>query len=70
MLEPRRAVLQSLRTWATEQAFDAGDLAALDRVLAGLAAAEDGPDLDMAMRTARRRVIVQARHRPGRSASG
>lgn len=65
MLEPRRAVLQTLRTWATEQEFDAGDLAALDRVLAGLAAVEDGPDLDLVMRTARRRVIVQARHRPG-----
>ena len=36
MLEPRRAVLQSLRTWATKQEFDAGDLAVLDRVLAGL----------------------------------
>ena len=69
-LEPRRAVLRSVRSWATEQAFDAGDLAALDRVLAGLAAAEDGPDLDLVMRTARRRVIVQARHRPGHSASG
>ncbi len=70
MLEPRRAVLQALRAWATEQEFDAGDLAALDRVLAGLAAAEDGPDLDLVMRTARRRVIVQARRRPSHSASG
>ncbi|MYD93386.1 MAG: hypothetical protein F4Y02_06790 [Chloroflexi bacterium] len=70
MLEPRHAVLRSVRTWATEQEFDASDLAALDRVLAGLAAAEDGPDLDLVMRTARRRVIVQARHRPGHSPPG
>ena len=69
-LEPRRAVLQALRTWAAEQNLDAGDLAALDRVVATLASAEDGPDLDLAMRTARRRVIVRARHRPGRMASG
>lgn len=70
MLEPRLAVLLALRAWATEQEFDAGDLAALDRVLAGLAAAEDGPDLDLVMRTARRRVIVQARRRPSHSVSG
>lgn len=70
MLEPRRAVLRTLRTWATEQEFDADDLAAMDRVLAGLAAAQDGPDLDLVMRTARRRVIVQARHRRRHLASG
>ncbi len=70
MLEPRRAVLQALRAWATEHEFDAGDLAAIDRVLAGLAAAEDGPDLDLVMRTVRRRVIVQARQRRRNSASG
>ena len=69
MHEPRRAVLQSLRTWAAGQEFAAGDLAALDRVLAKLAAAEDGPDLDWAMRTARRRVIVQARQRRRSSTS-
>ena len=69
MHEPRRAVLQSLRTWAAGQEFEPSDLAALDRVLAGLAAAEDGPDLDLVMRTARRRVIVQARQRRRSSAS-
>ena len=60
-LEPRRAVLQALRAWARGQEVNAADLAALDRVLTTLAAAEDGPDLDLVMRAARRRVIVQAR---------
>ena len=60
-LEPRRAVLRALRAWAREQEVNAADLAALDRVLTALAAAEDGPDLDLVMRAARRRVIVRAR---------
>ena len=60
-LEPRRAVLRALRAWARGQEVNAADLAALDRVLTTLAAAEDGPDLDLVMRAARRRVIVQAR---------
>ena len=60
-LEPRRAVLRALRAWARGQEVNAADLAALDRVLTTLAAAEDVPDLDLVMRAARRRVIVQAR---------
>lgn len=70
MHEPRRAVLRSLRTWAAGQELDVGDLAAMDRVFSALSAAEDGPDLDLVMRTARRRVIVQARHRRRHVASG
>lgn len=62
-LEPRRAVLQALRRWAAEQDVHESDLAALDRVFAMLASVEDGPDLDLAMRAARRRVIDQARRR-------
>ena len=63
-LEPRRAVLRALRAmraWARGQEVNAADLAALDRVLTTLAAAEAGPNLDLVMRAARRRVIVQAR---------
>jgi len=47
--------------WAAEHPLDANDLAAMDRVIAVLAAASDGPNLDLVMRAARRRVIVQAR---------
>ena len=60
-LEPRRALLQALRAWAAEHDVDASDLATLDRVFDTLAAAEDGPDLDLVMRAARRRVIEAAR---------
>jgi len=35
----------------------------MDRVFATLAAAEHGPSFDLAMRAARRRVIVQVRQR-------
>jgi len=61
VLEPRIAVLRALRMWAAEHPLDANDLAAMDRVIAVLAAASDGPNLDLVMRAARRRVIVQAR---------
>ena len=63
VLEPRRAVLRALRTWAADLAIDSGDLAALDRVLIALTAAEDGPDFDLAMRAARCSVVAQARQR-------
>lgn len=70
VLEPRRAVLRALRTWAKDQAIDPGDLAAWDRVLTTLAMGEHGPDLDLVMRAARRRVIVQARQRRRELVSG
>ena len=41
--------------------MDPSDLATLDRVFDTLAAAEDGPDLDLVMRATRRRVIEAAR---------
>lgn len=63
VLEPRRAILGALRAWAQDQAIDSGDLAVLERVLKTLAAAEHGPDFDLVMRAARRRVMVQARRR-------
>ena len=63
VLEPRRAVLRALHTWAADQSIDSGDLAAFDRTLMALAAAEQGPNLDLVMRAARRRVISQARRR-------
>jgi len=62
-LEPRRAILRALHTWAADQAIDSGDLAAFNRALMSLAEAEQGPDLDLVMRAARRRVIDQARRR-------
>jgi len=68
--EPRQAVLRALRTWANDQAIDSADLAALNRVLAALAQAEQGPDLDQVMRAARRRVIAQARRRQRHPVSG
>lgn len=69
VLEPRFAVLRALRTWASQHPLDPNDLEAMDRVFATLAAAEQGPNLDLVMRAARRRVIVQARQRR-RLASG
>ena len=69
-MEPRVAVLRALRTWAAEFPIDANDLAAMDRVFATLATADRGPDLDLVMRAARRRVIVQARQRRRRLAAG
>lgn len=68
VLEPRVAVLRALRTWAAEHPISATDLAAMDRVFALLAAADHGPNLDLVMRDARRRVIGRARER--RLASG
>lgn len=61
--EPRRAVLRALYTWAADQSIDSGDLAAFHRALTALAVAEQGPDFDLVMRAARRRVISQARRR-------
>ncbi len=61
--EPRRAVLRALSTWAADQSIDSGDLAAFNRALTILAAAEQGPNFDLVMRAARRRVISQARRR-------
>ena len=69
-LEPRRAVLRSLQAWAERLKLDAADLAAMDRILATLATADNGPDFDLVMRAARRRVIVQARERRRRMVSG
>ena len=65
VLEPRCAVLRALRVWAADCGVGSRDLAVLDRVFTILAATEDGPDLDLAMRTARRRVINQARQQSG-----
>ena len=70
VLEPRLAVLRALRAWAAEHPIDTNDLAAVDRVFAMLAAADHGPSLDLVMRDARRRVIVQARQRRRPVASG
>ena len=70
VLEPRRAVLRAVREWATGLPCDGDDLAALDRVFAILATAERGPSFDLAMRAARRRVVVQARQRRRDLSSG
>lgn len=63
VLEPRRAVLRAVREWAVGHPCERDDLAALDRVFAILATAERGPSFDLAMRAARRRVVVQVRQR-------
>ncbi|MDE2901906.1 MAG: hypothetical protein OXP73_02635 [Chloroflexota bacterium] len=62
-LAPRRAVLREVRTWAAGHPCDVDDLAAMDRVFAALAEAEHGPNFDLAMRAARRRVIVHVQQR-------
>lgn len=65
--EPQIAALESVVAWAETQGVSPGSVDGMCEIIAAFAAAADAPNLDLAMRARRRRIVREFREtvRPG-----